>query len=58
MWPYFAFMSVPAALGLSGKARPTAFAQAVVFALYVFFVGWRYQVGPDCGAIYTSIDRS
>lgn len=47
MWPYFAFMSIPAAFGLSGRRRVALAQQLSVFTLYVLFMGWRYQVGPD-----------
>ena len=47
MWPYFAFISIPAALGLSGQRRASLLQQLFILALYVVFMGWRYQVGSD-----------
>jgi len=47
MWPYFILLSLPSFLALSRLKYTGRGVYLVVFIAYVFFVGFRDEVGPD-----------
>lgn len=47
MTPYLLLLSIPSLLALQGQKRSTAIGITFVSAIFVLFIGFRYQVGPD-----------